>query len=390
MVWVLAFCVQAVLLTLVGYNLLVAAAGWQDSRHPVARGGRSRLLVLIPAHDEEAVIGRVVADLSAGGYPDGTMEVWVIADRCSDRTAAVAREAGASVAERESGGGGKGAALAWFLESGLAVSYDAVAVFDADNRVPPDLLRRFGDELEAGSVALQAYLDTTAPGRSWIAQASAVSYWASNRMVQLARHNLAWPVDLGGTGMCLSREALDDAGGFGDSLVEDQDLTVRLALAGHRVGWLHEIRVLDEKPTGPAVVIRQRARWAQGRRRTARSHLGELLRAAWRRRSWGLMDLAIRLVQPSRTGVAALSAALAVVAALVSTNLLFPWWVWAAAAGVQFLAPIPFLVRDGVPVRWIVRYPLLVVLAILWIPVQVVSRLATGWYHTPHRGEKAS
>ncbi|HSM02049.1 MAG TPA: glycosyltransferase family 2 protein [Acidimicrobiia bacterium] len=390
MVRALAISGQVLLLALVGYNLLVAAAGWRRPRSTMITGSRRRMLVVIPAHDEESVVGRVVADVAASRYPEEAMQVWVIADRCSDRTASVAREAGARVAERTSGEGGKGAALAWFLDSGLAGPHEAVAVFDADNRVPPDLLARFDDRLEGTTDAVQAYLDVTDPGTSWVAQASALSYWASNRMVQLARHNLEWPVDLGGTGMCLTREALDSVGGFADSLVEDQDLSVRLALAGLRVGWLHEVRVRDEKPSRAAVAIRQRARWARGRRRTARSHFGPLLRAAIRRRSWGLADLAIRLVQPSRTLVAAVSAALALLAALVSSDLLLPWGVWLAAALGQFIAPIPFLARDGVPGRWIVRYPLLALLAILWIPVQVVSRLTSGWHRTPHRGDDAS
>jgi hypothetical protein len=50
------------------------------------------------------------------------------------------------------------------------------------------------------------------------------------------------------------------------------------------------------------------------------------------------------------------------------------------------LEPIPFLARDGVSAGQLARYPLLVILAALWVPVRVVSSLVNGWYHTPHRG----
>ena len=103
------------------------------------------------------------------------------------------------------------------------------------------------------------------------------------------------------------------------------------------------------------------------------------------RRSMSLVDQGLRLVQPSRSLVALLSAVLAVVAAATRSPLLFPWQVWAVAALIQFLEPIPFLLRDGVPLRYVVRYPLLIVLAALWAPIRLVSSFAGGhWFHTPH------
>jgi hypothetical protein len=48
------------------------------------------------------------------------------------------------------------------------------------------------------------------------------------------------------------------------------------------------------------------------------------------------------------------------------------------------LEPIPFLARDGVSARRLFRYPLLVVLAALWLPVRVLSQRVDAWYHTPH------
>jgi cellulose synthase/poly-beta-1,6-N-acetylglucosamine synthase-like glycosyltransferase len=198
-------------------------------------------------------------------------------------------------------------------------------------------------------------------------------------MVQLARDNLGWTADLGGTGMCISQRALAECGGFGDSLVEDQDLGVRLFMSGRRVRWLHDVRIADEKPALPGVAIRQRSRWVTGRRQAARRWTGPLLRKA----SPAAWDLALRLVQPSRMGVAMLSLLLSILSWLGVP--LWPWWVWAGLALVQILAPIPFLVRDRVPGRYLVRYPLLVVLPLLKIPARLFR--PRGWYHTPHGPE---
>jgi cellulose synthase/poly-beta-1,6-N-acetylglucosamine synthase-like glycosyltransferase len=197
-------------------------------------------------------------------------------------------------------------------------------------------------------------------------------------MVQLARRNLDWTADLGGTGMCITPDALAAAGGFGDSLVEDQELGVRLFLAGYRVRWLHDVRIADEKPAGAGVAIRQRSRWTAGRRHVARVYVRELLR----QRSPAAWDLALRLIQPSRMVVAMLSALLALGAALGVP--LWSWWLWAGFAVIQLLAPLAFLARERVPGRYLARYPLLVMLPLLKVPARLLR--SRGWYHTPHEG----
>ncbi len=85
--------------------------------------------------------------------------------------------------------------------------------------------------------------------------------------------------------------------------------------------------------------------------------------------------------------MALLSGLLATASLATRSRLLFNPWVWIAAAAGQILQPIPFLLRDGVPARYVVRYPFLVVLAALWIPIRLVSaRVGAEWFHTPHKG----
>lgn len=368
---------EVLLLALIGWNLGTALAGWKNQT-PAPPGSRTRRFrVVIPAHNEERVIDGLLADLAAQTYPH--VSVWVLADRCTDSTVQVARDAGVEVAERTEGPDGKGAALSWYLERYQLDPDEALVILDADNRVPADLLVRFSDEIDGGHQVLQAYLDVSNPNASPVATASALSYWASNRMVQLARTNLGWTADLGGTGMCLTVDAIEAVGGFGTSLVEDQEMGVRLFAAGIPVRWLHDVRIRDEKPTSSAVAVRQRSRWAAGRGDVASAWVGELLAM----RSVAAWDLALRLRQPSRMGVALVSAGLAVggvVGLPVSVGL------WTTVAAVQVLAPIPFLARDGVPARYLVRYPVLILLPILKIPARLLRQ--RGWYHTPHGTER--
>lgn len=369
---------QILLAALIVYNLAVAVAGWRDPTRAAHGQRERRFRIVIPAHNEEMVIASLVGDLKNLSYRPSLFTISVVADRCTDQTASRAREAGADVWERAVGPDGKGEVLRWFLDVQPLEAEEALVVIDADNRVPADFLARLSDEIDAGGHVLQAYLDVSNPDASPVATASALSYWASNRMVQLARRNLGWTADLGGTGMCITAAALAAAGGFGDSLVEDQELGVRLFLAGHNVQWLHDVRVSDEKPAATSVAVRQRSRWVAGRRHVARVHFASLLR----RQSLASWDLALRLVQPSRTGVALLSGLLAVASAWGLP--LWEWWVWVGLATVQLLAPLPFLARDRVAFRYLVRYPLLILLPLVKIPARLIR--TRGWYHTPHEG----
>jgi cellulose synthase/poly-beta-1,6-N-acetylglucosamine synthase-like glycosyltransferase len=321
-----------------------------------------------------------LGDLRASEYPGEHLETWVLADRCTDSTIELAKTAGARVAERIDGPAGKGAALAWYLEQHPLADDESLLVFDADNRIGSEVLGRISDELDTGHRAVQCYLDVVNPDDSLLAEASALSYWAGNRMVQLARSNLGWSADLGGTGVAVTSELLDRVGGFGDSLTEDQELGARIVLAGERVEWLHDVKVRDEKPTTVSVTVRQRARWMSGKRVARQRHLGDLLRSG----RPAALDQALRLVQPSRTFVALLSGLLTLLSAFTGAAWLLPWPVWGAITAVQVLEPIPFLARDGVPARRLVRYPLLAILAALWVPIRILSRKTSDWYHTPH------
>src|SRR5579872_1187783 len=96
-----------VVLALASFGRDRAPAGFGDASHP-------RLAVLVPAHDEELLVGRCVHSLLDQTYPAGSYEVFVIADNCSDGTAAVAEAAGARVLVRtEPSSRGKGRALRW-------------------------------------------------------------------------------------------------------------------------------------------------------------------------------------------------------------------------------------------------------------------------------------
>ena len=367
------------------YESVVSLWGLRTPEAPPARSPSMRVRVVVAAHDEEGVIEGIAADLAGQDYPAGLCDAWVIADRCSDATASRASRH-LPVAERSEGEGGKGAAIAWFLAERPLAPDEALVVLDADNRVATGFVASVATALEEGHPAVQAYLDVTNPDASVLTMASALTYWASNRSVQLARSNLGWSCDLGGTGMAVTAGALADAGGFTDDLTDDLALNIRLNLAGHRTHWLHHTHVRDEKPERTDTAVTQRARWAKGKAVVRRAYGPVLLRRAVTERRPALFDLAMRLYNPGRSFLALLLVGLTVLAIAFPSWGLWPAWVLAGMSVVVIGLPLVFLVVDGIPGRYLIRYPYVVVIALLWLPIRIAARLVGGWRRTPHGG----
>lgn len=366
------------------YETLVSLAGLRTP--DVAPTGASpRIRAVVPAHDEADVIGGIASDLAGQDIDPERFGAWVIADRCSDGTADVARRH-VSVAERRTGVGGKGAALAWYLDREPLAGDEILVVLDADNRIDPSFIRTVADLVNPDGGAVQAYLDVANPDASTMTMANALTYWASNRSVQLARANLGWSADLGGTGMAIPARALAAAGGFDDDLADDLALNVRLNLAGYRTGWLHHVHILDEKPERAGTAVSQRARWVEGKRAIRRAYTGRLIAAAASERRFDLVDLALRLVNPGRSALALGLVALTAASAAVPALGLWPAWFLGSVTVVVIGLPVIFLAIDGVPGRYLVRYPYVTAIAALWLPVRVASRLVRGWKRTPHTG----
>ena len=367
------------------YSSIVALWGLRTPTDPKVTKPSLRIRVVVAAHNEAGVIAGIAEDLASQSYPQDLLDACVVADRCTDDTTNVASRF-IGVVERDHGEGAKGAAIAWYLEGAPLEPDEALVVLDADNRIGADYIERVAAVLGSGVDVVQTYLDVSNPDASVLATANALTYWASNRMVQLSRSNIGWSCDLGGTGMAVTKDALDDAGGFTDDLTDDLALNIRLNLAGYRSRWLHGVRVYDEKPTDATSTVTQRARWVRGKRDLQRRYGWMLVHTAITQRQPALFDLAFRLYNPGRSFMALVIAILAVLSVTFPVLGLWPWWLLGGIAATIVLLPMGFLAVDRVPRRYIVRYPYVVLIALLWTPIRIGSRFLTSWKRTAHGG----
>lgn len=383
MVYVVSFVAVFALLPVILYVVIALFAWRVPALAPLGRRSR-RVVVIVPAHNEESVIEGILTDLAQQEYPPEHLEIHVVADRCTDATAARARSL-AVVHERTSGEGTKGAAVGWLVER-LAIGVDdIVVIFDADARVGPHVIGALSDGADAGFRAMQTYLAASNPDESYVSLAGALSQWMSNRLIDLPRRNLGMSCSLLGTGFALVGDLARTLAESDVGLTEDQALSDRFAIAGERVVWLHQVRVLDEKPASIEVLTRQRSRWAQGRTKGRREALGALMSRAgvW---SMTRVDRIVRLILPGRTVSAAVLVAIAVAATIQPTLLAFPPLLIYSLLAIVLVMSVAALAVEGAGVARIVKIPLLGLFALLWIPERVVARRDRSWYHTPHKG----
>jgi cellulose synthase/poly-beta-1,6-N-acetylglucosamine synthase-like glycosyltransferase len=201
-------------------------------------------------------------------------DLFVIADNCTDDTAAIARQAGAQVWERQqSDEGGKGSALRWFLGAAAAQleQYDAIAVFDADTVVYESFWPHARAALAQGAEVVQGFVQPLTDG-SPAADLAAYSELLSQYIDDTARSRLGWPVPLRGTGMVFRRQVLLDLLPHLQTKVEDIEMSLLLAVRGQTVVFVPDAVVGDSKPTSTKGIATQRARWLQGQREVLQYH----------------------------------------------------------------------------------------------------------------------
>jgi cellulose synthase/poly-beta-1,6-N-acetylglucosamine synthase-like glycosyltransferase len=257
-----------------------------------------RIAVLVPAHDEAWGIRLVLEGLLPQLLPQDRLVV--IADNCSDDTAAIAREAGATVIERhDMQRRGKGYALDYgmnFLESDPP---EVVVLVDADCRVEEGTIARIVQQAIATKQPVQAvYLMERPTKPSPKDSVSALAFLVKNQVRPLGLSQLGFPCLLTGTGMAFPWSVLRDAKLASSNLVEDMQLAVDLIIAGHPTSFCAGARVNGILPQQERAAKSQRTRWEQGHIKTALTQIPRLLQAAIQQRRVDLLAIALDLCIP--------------------------------------------------------------------------------------------
>lgn len=399
MTWMVAASIGApgfVAAALSLYLLTLALAAWRSPRPQSAVGSRSRLAVIVPAHDEEQLVGRCVASLLEQTYPIQRYRVIVVADNCTDATAAAALTAGAEVMTRHDlAARGKGHALRWAMDRLLRSDPDleAVVVVDADSIADPDLLTQLAASFEAGNPVVQGEYLVLAEDGALRTRLGELAFLLFHRVRLSGRAALGMPANLVGNGMLFGRSVLLQHPWNAFTSVEDLEYSLSLREVGVRPAFAARARVLGPMAPSYRAGSGQRVRWEGGRMFLARTRIPRLLKAAAVRRDPSLLDAAVDLATPPLAAFALIDALGLILATTATALRIAPAWVvaiWAFAAvalvGFVFIG----MRAAGAPVALYVAL-FEVPRFLLWKVVAYV-RIATGfdprsWERTVRRSE---
>ncbi len=319
------------------------------------------LAVVIPAHNEELLVGRCVRSLHESAAGSTELRILVVAHNCTDATAEEAREAGAEVlVYNDLAARGKGFALSHGFDHALAGGCEAVLVIDADSVVSRNLIGSVQAALAAGAEGVQCRYEMESSTEKPSSRLAALALRGFNVIRPRGRERLGLSAGIFGNGFALSRTILAEVPYGAFSVVEDLEYHLTLVMKKKRVRFLEDARVRASLPASSEGETVQRSRWEGGRFHAARVWtlplLGEVLRGRLRLAE-PLFDVAclpiaygvFALVLAACIPVPAIRAYAAVALMVVAGHVL------AAAAGPNFLKTLGLLATAPLYIVWKLR-----------------------------------
>lgn len=243
----------------------LALAGRPKARVRTSADAPQRLLFLVPAHNEELLVGDCVRSLLAQNYRRDCLTVLVLADNCTDRTIEKARRAGAHTLERrDPARPGKPRAIAWALNRIALSEYDALVIVDADCVVDHGFAAALAAAGPLEYKAVQPYNDVRNVDDSPLTRLAALFAAARYRFAYPLKRAAGLNVPLS-AGMCIGMGILRERGWTAFSLAEDWELYASLTRRRVRIDYAHDAHLYAQEAHTLRQSRTQRKRWMAGK-----------------------------------------------------------------------------------------------------------------------------
>lgn len=230
-----------------------------------------RFAFIVAARNESAVIANLIQSIKQQNYPAELIDVYVIADNCTDNTAEISREAGAIVYERFNQMLiGKGYVLDYAFdhiknEHGSVQAYDGYFIFDADNVVDKNYVYEMNKVFDSGYKVITSYRNSKNYDTNWITAGYSLWFLREAKFLNNPRMMLNTSCAVSGTGFLLSSDIVNKNNGWKFQLLtEDIEFSVVNAIEGEKIGYCEKAILYDEQPCTFSQSWTQRMRWAKG------------------------------------------------------------------------------------------------------------------------------
>ena len=264
-------CVISVVFTLCyAYQFFYIFVGLLKKPKKFEASAQHRFAVVVSARNEISVIGNLIASIRSQNYPRELVDIFIIADNCTDNTAEIARSAGAIVYERfNKEQVGKGYALDRMfniIETEYAdKNYEGYIIFDADNVLDPNYIAEMNKVFDNGYRIITSYRNSKNYDTNWITAGYSLWFLREAKYLNNARMQLGTSCAISGTGFLVSADVIRENNGWIHHLLtEDIEFTTDSIIHGEKIGYCADAILYDEQPTKFSQSYTQRLRWAKG------------------------------------------------------------------------------------------------------------------------------
>ena len=243
-----------------------------------------KVSVFIPAHNEEVVIGNTLRAMSRLYYPKDKLEIIVINDNSSDRTAEIVEEFSSKypfIRLIETIAPNKGIGKSSALNEGLKQSSgDVIAVYDADNT--PERMALWylvmGLVNDPESAAVVGKFRVINAAQTWLTRFINIETICFQWMAQGGRWKWFKVATIPGTNFAIRRSIMEQLGGWDvKALAEDTELTIRVYNLGYHIRFFPAAITWEQEPETLKIWWKQRTRWARGNQYVVLKFLGQFL-----------------------------------------------------------------------------------------------------------------
>ena len=231
---------------------------------------KHKYAILIAARNESQVIGELLKSVREQDYPKELLDIIVVADNCTDRTAEVASKHGAIVFERRNMQKiGKGYALDYAFKQIQSMfdieCYEGYIILDADNVLDENYIKEMNNVFDSGYRIVTSYRNSKNFGYNWISAGYALWFLRESKYLNGARMLLNTSCAVSGTGFLVSSGIIKEDNGWKYNLLtEDIEFSVDKIIHKNVIGYCETAVLYDEQPISFKTSWNQRMRWTKG------------------------------------------------------------------------------------------------------------------------------
>ncbi len=263
-------CISAVFAIFTAHYFFFTIIGIFARKKFKPREEKLRYGIVIGARNEETVIAALIDSIKSNNYPQDKIEIFVAAHNCTDRTAEIAREHGATVYEYDNPDERTvGYAYKYIFDcidrDFGTMSFDGFFIINADNVLTPDYISKMNDAFlhyDKKNV-ITSYRNSGNIGDNYMSCLYGLYFLSACRFEARGRTLCNCSTRVSGTGYVMPSELVKDGWEY-VTLTEDWEFTADKIARGHKVMHCDEAEFFDEQPTTVPVMLRQRMRWARG------------------------------------------------------------------------------------------------------------------------------